>query len=91
MEYLDFASDFNFLHEEEVLVPDQATIPSKDNVASFILVADEAYSLGQGQGVVQQYATWAGGGEKLIGEVRDIYFVKHKCHINDDFVLEKHI
>ena len=73
MEYLDFASDFNFLHEEEVLVPDQAKISSKDNVAtSFILVANEAYSLGQGQGVVQQYATWAGGGEKLIGEVRDI-------------------
>ena len=70
MEYLDFASDFNFLHEEEVLVP--AKIPSKDNVASFILVAHEAYSLGQGQGVVQQYATFAGGGEKLIGEVRDI-------------------
>ena len=69
MEYLDFASDFNFLHEEEVLVPDTSSLLSKDN-GSFVLVADEAYSLGPGQGVVQQYSAWTGG-KKLIGEVRE--------------------
>ena len=76
MEYLDFASDFNFLHEEEVLVPDTSSLLSKDN-GSFVLVADEAYSLGPGQGVVQQYSAWTGG-EKLIGEVS----IKHIVCIN---------
>ena len=71
MEYLDFASDFSFLHEEEVfqeLVVSNATISSKDKV---FLVAKEVYSLSPGQGVVRQYATWTGGGEQLIGDVRD--------------------
>ena len=68
MEYLDFASDFSFLHEEELVVPD-VTNSSKGKV---FLVAKEVYSLSSSQGVVRQYATWAGGGEQLTGEVRDM-------------------
>ena len=71
MEYLNFASDFSFLHEEKIfqeLVVPNATISSKDKV---FLVAKEVYSLSPSQGVVRRYATWTGGGEQLIGEVRD--------------------
>ena len=59
------------LQEEEVfqeLVLSNVTNSSKDKV---FLVAKEVYSLSPGQGVVRQYATWTGGGEQLIGEVRD--------------------
>ena len=76
MEHLDFASDFTFLHEEEVfeevfVLSNASSSPSiKENVSSLILVAEEAYSLGPGQGVVQQYLAWTSGGERLIGDVR---------------------
>ena len=72
MEYLDFASDFSFLNEEKVfedlVVPDVTNSNKEEKV---FLVAKEVYSLSSSQGVVRQYATWTGGGEKLIGEVSD--------------------
>ena len=68
MEYLDFASDFSFLHEEELVVPDV----TNSSMGKVVLVAKEVYSLSSSQGVVRQYATWTGGGEKLIGEVSDM-------------------
>ena len=76
MEHLDFASDFTFLHEEEVfeevvvLSNASSSLLIKENVSSFILVAEEAYSLVPGQGVVRQYLAWAAGGERLLGDVR---------------------